>query len=293
MELHLPDWTQYLEDGDISRAIEYQGDLILAGDFTLELAVLEKMVRWTGTSFETFDQDFYIPPTGFVSDLELFDGTLMAFGWMQSSNFPGGILEFDGVRWQDFFAGRVEVAIDAATVHDGMLYVAGDFTEIQGVTAAGIARWTGSTWESLADTAPAGRVRDMLFFNGQLYLAGEFTEVDGVPSLNIARWYPPLAVDVPPLERQWKLRLSAAPNPFNPQTTLHFELRGGAEARLDIYDLAGRRVWGTSLRSRGEGPSRWTWNGRDESGRELASGVYFVRLREGNQEQRIRITLLK
>ena len=118
----------------------------------------------------------------------------------------------------------------AATVHEGMVYIAGEFTEVQGVPAAGLARWTGSEWQSLADT-PIARadipVQDILFFNGQLYMVGEFWGVDGVVSNSIARWYPPVAADTPPA-RSEELRLSAAPNPFNPRTTFHFELKGTA-----------------------------------------------------------------
>lgn len=136
-------------------------------------------------------------------------------------------------------------------------------------------------------------IQNIAAFNGQLYLAGDFGVVDGVLSRSLARWFPPLAVDAPPSADRRELRLSAAPNPFNPQTVLHYELRGVGEARLDIYDMAGRRVGGVDLRNRGEGPGSWTWNGRDTAGNGLASGVYFVRLREGMQEQRLRVTLLK
>ena len=68
------------------------------------------------------------------------------------------------------------------------------------------------------------------------------------------------------------------PNPFNPSTTIRYELPGPAQVVLDIYDLRGRKVR-TLVRGRQlAGVHSVLWNGRDESGGSLASGVYFYRL---------------
>jgi subtilisin family serine protease len=86
------------------------------------------------------------------------------------------------------------------------------------------------------------------------------------------------------------LRLAASPNPFNPSTTLSFDLPGEGEAELRIFTVDGRQVWGRKLR----GDKRSvTWDGRDASGRRLASGVYLVHLRQENHVAAVRLTLLK
>ncbi|MFH1278919.1 MAG: GEVED domain-containing protein [Candidatus Eisenbacteria bacterium] len=84
------------------------------------------------------------------------------------------------------------------------------------------------------------------------------------------------------------------PNPFNPTTTIRFEIPNeGARATLKIYDVAGRHV-----RTLVDGPvpagaNVAAWNGTDESGRDLPSGVYFYRLRTGERETTRKMLLLK
>ncbi len=84
-----------------------------------------------------------------------------------------------------------------------------------------------------------------------------------------------------------------APNPFNPRTTIRYELAAAGEVRLDVYDLAGRRVR-TLVNGRQEaGPQRVVWDGRDDAGRPGATGVYLVRLRTASGDDRRTVTLVK
>lgn len=72
--------------------------------------------------------------------------------------------------------------------------------------------------------------------------------------------------------------LSNHPNPFASRTTLSFVLTRASRVSISVYDLAGRRVraLGTDVRAAGE--HRVLWNGKNDSGRDVASGLYFVRL---------------
>jgi flagellar hook assembly protein FlgD len=85
-----------------------------------------------------------------------------------------------------------------------------------------------------------------------------------------------------------------APNPFNPSTTLENGLSSPGPVRMVIYDGRGRRVrtlvsenWVTA------GAYRAIWNGTDDSGATVASGVYFARLELGGRTLQRRMTLLK
>jgi len=69
-----------------------------------------------------------------------------------------------------------------------------------------------------------------------------------------------------------------APNPFNPQTTIRFELPEAAHARLAIYTTAGQLVRTLVDGEVAAGPHEVAWDGRDASGREASSGVYVYRL---------------
>ena len=73
--------------------------------------------------------------------------------------------------------------------------------------------------------------------------------------------------------------LPAAPNPFNPRTTIRFALDSDGAVQLGIFDLAGRRVRTLADGSYAAGEHRLSWEGRDDEGRRLNSGVYLLRLK--------------
>jgi hypothetical protein len=72
--------------------------------------------------------------------------------------------------------------------------------------------------------------------------------------------------------------LAAFPNPFNPRTDLRFELAEAAELTLAVYDLSGRRLRTLAAGRLDAGTAQFTWDGKDDGGKGLASGVYFARL---------------
>jgi hypothetical protein len=68
-----------------------------------------------------------------------------------------------------------------------------------------------------------------------------------------------------------------APNPAHGGTTLHFSLPAAGRVRVEVVDVAGRRVWEHS-ETLASGSHAWLWDGRDSSGRTLEAGLYLVRL---------------
>jgi hypothetical protein len=85
----------------------------------------------------------------------------------------------------------------------------------------------------------------------------------------------------------------AWPNPFNPATTISFELSVEAEVRLEIYSISGRRVRSLISEKLPAGPRQVVWYGRDDQGRGLASGVYLVRIAWPGFSDSRRLVLLK
>ncbi|MHB8079905.1 MAG: FlgD immunoglobulin-like domain containing protein [Candidatus Krumholzibacteriia bacterium] len=86
------------------------------------------------------------------------------------------------------------------------------------------------------------------------------------------------------------------PNPFNPLTTLHFELTAAAAVELAVFDLAGRRIATLAAGRFGAGPHEAVWQGRDAADRPVPSGVYLARLRVDGADRdarTVRMTLLK
>ena len=85
-----------------------------------------------------------------------------------------------------------------------------------------------------------------------------------------------------------------APNPFNPRTEIAFHLDRSEEVELHIYDSRGRRVRRLVEREiLPAGPHVAGWDGRDDRGGALGSGVYFGRLRAGDGDVTIKMTLVR
>jgi photosystem II stability/assembly factor-like uncharacterized protein len=75
----------------------------------------------------------------------------------------------------------------------------------------------------------------------------------------------------------------AAPNPFRDATTVRFEVPRAGRVELAIFDTRGARVRTLTDDARSAGVHEVAWDGRDESGRRVAAGAYFFRLRAGEE----------
>jgi hypothetical protein len=84
-----------------------------------------------------------------------------------------------------------------------------------------------------------------------------------------------------------------APNPFNPHTEIAFELAKAGRTTLRVYDIQGRLVATLLNGALSAGPHRVTWSGRNQSGREAASGIYFYRLDAPGFKETKRMTLAR
>jgi hypothetical protein len=83
------------------------------------------------------------------------------------------------------------------------------------------------------------------------------------------------------------------PNPFNPRTTIAFELAEGGAIELAIYDVGGRMVRVLDSGSRAAGRYQATWDGQDDEGRAVPSGTYFCRLNTAQGSQTKKTTLAR
>ena len=85
-----------------------------------------------------------------------------------------------------------------------------------------------------------------------------------------------------------------SPNPFNPTTTIRFDVaRGGGMVTLQIFDVSGRLVRTLVDATEGEGQKSVEWDGRDDRGEKAATGIYFYRLTAPGFTQTRKMVLLK
>jgi hypothetical protein len=83
------------------------------------------------------------------------------------------------------------------------------------------------------------------------------------------------------------------PNPFKSSTTISYEMPAAGQVRLEIFDVSGRTVATLVDQAQPGGVYSVVWNGKDNSGRDLAGGVYFYRLSTGGRELTQKMMFLK
>jgi hypothetical protein len=200
-----------------------------------------------------------------VDDLEIFSGAQML-------TLPVTPIELGSVTVVSPAPGRVEirwmapgnyVGFDIERARDG------GAVETIGYVAG---RAGGDRYAFSDDAAPSGeRVR--YWITGRL-IAGEPERVG------------PFPVRVLGGGARSRL-LQNVPNPFNPSTTIAYDLApdsaGRTPVRLDVFDARGRLVRTLVRSDPGPGHHRVRWNGDDPGGRPLPSGLYFYRLRAGGE----------
>ena len=83
------------------------------------------------------------------------------------------------------------------------------------------------------------------------------------------------------------------PNPFNGHTTLAYTIARKCAVEMRIFDTAGRQIRTLEDRDRDPGRHIVTWNGKDDAGRPVTSGVYFCRIKAGKFRQTRKIVYLR
>ncbi len=83
------------------------------------------------------------------------------------------------------------------------------------------------------------------------------------------------------------------PNPFNPTTTITFSLEKNEMVQLKVYDLAGREIKTIVNEARTAGQNTAFWNGTDNTGQIVPTGVYFYQLQAGAFSETRKMMFLK
>ena len=180
--------------------------------------------------------------------------------------------ENGGTSWADISGDLPEAPVNAILVDPDqpqVLYVGTD-------VGVFFSPNTGATWQVLGEGLPRSPVLDLKFHQPTRLLAAgtHGRSLFTVPA-------PDVTTPVEDVPATVALALAAAPNPFNPQTTMSFSLTRAGNVSLEIFTARGERV-AQPLQGRLEsGSHEVRWDGRDANGRSLPSGVYLARLVAG------------
>jgi hypothetical protein len=127
---------------------------------------------------------------------------------------------------------------------------------------------------------------------GATYLGHERRVYDDIVTLTWAG--PGTAVETGHAELPEAAALYAPyPNPFNTTVLLRYDLPSSGAVQLEVYDALGRRVRRLVDASQDAGVHGVEWNGTDDEGERVASGVYLVSLRAGTARDSVEVLLAK
>jgi len=83
------------------------------------------------------------------------------------------------------------------------------------------------------------------------------------------------------------------PNPFNPETTISYSIKGTNPVTIEIYNTKGQKVKTLVNETKAEGHYQAKWDGRDDNNQPVTSGVYFFRMKSGKFTSSKKMILLK
>lgn len=129
-----------------------------------------------------------------VSDLCVYNGELYAAGPIVGAGTAAAnhIAAWNGSKWHDVggglaYWGAMAHEVNALCVYNGELYAGGFFTAAGGIPANNIAKWNGTSWQTLG-SGTNGEISAMCVHNGKLYVGGSFTTAGGLAVQGLARW---------------------------------------------------------------------------------------------------------
>lgn len=83
------------------------------------------------------------------------------------------------------------------------------------------------------------------------------------------------------------------PNPFNPETTVSFSIKQDSKVSIDIYNILGQKVKTLVSENLRAGNHAYKWNGKDDNGNSVSSGIYFYRMNAGSFSSTAKMVLMK
>ena len=279
--------------------------LIAAGYFwSLGGVSAQHIAMWDGAVWTELDGGV----SDGVHDLEMGETGLLVAG--DFTDVDNGSIAADGLALWNTAGGWTPLItalggpdsyafVRSVTVFDEHVVAGGYFDEVDGVEAENIAFLDVAGWAPLGSgiffDSGSATVNVMRTYREGLMVGGNFDSAGGKPSSNIGRYGCGLPLDAgTPPPQPLTLLGRNYPNPFNPRTTIPCDLPAATTVSLRVHDVSGRCVRVLVAEERwAAGSYEIPWNGQDDAGRALPSGVYFCRIKTDTAKAAMPMVLLK
>jgi ligand-binding sensor domain-containing protein len=258
----------------------------LAGNWINAIAVDRNNVKWFGTegkgvssfdgvTWKTFTKANSNIPSDYIYLIYVDDEGIIWFGGNR------GVSGFDGNSWITYLYNDYNImALSEVTAF------AIDKKNIKWFGSPNsLARYDGITWKiyTTTDGLPNNYIRGITVdHDNNKWIGTDY----GVVKVND---YALGVVQIEPI----RFDIFNVPNPFNSTTTLSFSLPATDPAALAVYSLTGQRVRTLVSGTLAAGRHSFVWDGRDDAGRAVSSGVYLSRLESGGKIATGKMLLIK
>jgi len=261
----------------------------LADNWIWSVAVTSYNVKWFGTkqgvtSFDGTTWTTYTTEDG-LADNSVFSmavdyDDVKWFGTFDFEKDGKGVTSFDGTTWTTYSGYKFE----------GIYAIAVGFANVKWFgTYYGVRSFDGTTWTtySMADGLADDYVHAIAVDHDNVKWFG--THSGGVSSFNERTDIAEYSHDIP----SFLYIRGNFPNPFNASTTISFTLPASGFTQLVIYNIAGQKVRELLSETMTAGLHNVMWDGRNDSGNIVSSGIYFSRLSCGKLVTHERMVLMK
>ena len=126
-----------------------------------------------------------------------------------------------------------------------------------------------------------------------LYFSARRGHYSADPDIYVSYWQTPTGIEERPTVPNEHALFESYPNPFNASTSIRYSLPAPTSVSLSIHNILGQRVRVLVNQAMPAGEHEVNWNGRDHSGSDVASGVYFIVMQAGGEQAVRKATVVR
>ncbi|MBN1295074.1 MAG: T9SS type A sorting domain-containing protein [Candidatus Latescibacteria bacterium] len=237
--------------------------------------------KYDGTTWKTYTMENSGLPSNLITSIHIDDDGVV---WLGTGS---GVARFSNDNWEVFSARTLYDILDTRMV----LSITRDKDNILWCgTSTGLWSFDGDHWQGYTKFDSELK-NDSHFWS--IYEDAQGTKWFGTANMLTSvnsKAEPLKKSSAPPL--QMKIT-GNYPNPFNPSTTIEFYIPDSGQVGISVYNITGQKIKTLLAREMPAGSHTIVWNGKDDNGVNVASGIYFFRMQAGKEILNHRMMLVK
>ncbi|MBN1292028.1 MAG: T9SS type A sorting domain-containing protein [Candidatus Latescibacteria bacterium] len=273
-------WDGRAWSGDLTRSDEYEGGpwgrlgyslhfhgIFPCSDNSLYMAIAVRMWKYDNNTWESYVK---------LNAAETYEVDYNDTIWQPAKN---GVMSYSNGTWttHELPLGEYNFVISIQASADNNIWV--------DVLESGAFSYDGETWTEYNAEEKTLAYYSVMAHNGVFWTG----DSEGLHRLELTSSEIDEDNDVP---KEFTL-FQNSPNPFNPSTTISFSLLESHLTTLTVYNISGQKIRELAADYKTAGTHTVQWDGRDDSGRTVSSGIYITRLKSGSYVASKNMLLMK